>query len=75
MEVTNSNTSENDKTEQGLMSNPAIEKLLEYAKIIKFLQLKDRKFVYFKHFCLFIISIYYTFLVKQNLSHNLHKSI
>ncbi len=32
MEVTNSNTSENDKTEQGLMSNPAIEKLLEYAK-------------------------------------------
>ena len=32
MEVTNSNTSENDKTAQGLMSNPAIEKLLEYAK-------------------------------------------
>ena len=32
MEVTNSNTSENDRTEQGLMSNPAIEKLLEYAK-------------------------------------------
>ena len=32
MEVSNSNTSENDKTAQGLMSNPAIEKLLEYAK-------------------------------------------